>query len=70
METNEAKIERILRVVLGPVLIYAGIAQIVTTGVLTYVIALFGLTMFTTGVIGYCPLYTVIGINNYKVKEK
>ena len=63
-------VERILRAVLEPVLIYVGMVQIVTTSVLTYVIALFGLIMFITGVIGYCPLYTVIGVNTCKVKEK
>ena len=68
METNEATIERIFKIIFGPMLIYAGMAQIVTTSVLTYVIVLFGLIMLITGLIGYCPLYTVIGVNNCKDK--
>lgn len=70
METNEAKVERIFRIVMGPILIYVGMFQILTTSVLTYVIALFGLIMLITGIIGYCPLYTIIGINTCKIKNK
>ncbi len=70
METSEGTVDRVVRIVFGLVLIYVGFAQIVTAGILTYVIATVGLIMLVTGATGHCQLYTLAGINTCKIKTK
>ncbi|HJH31484.1 MAG TPA: DUF2892 domain-containing protein [Methanosarcinaceae archaeon] len=70
METNEGTVDRVVRIVLGLVLIYVGVAQIVTAGILTYIIAVVGLIILVTGVTGHCQLYTFAGINTCTIKDK
>lgn len=67
METNEGTVDRAVRIILGIVLLYAGIAQIVTAGILIYVIAAVGLIMLVIGATGHCQLYTFAGINASKI---
>lgn len=57
MKMNEGKIDRILRVILGLVLI-----SLVFVGPQTpwgWV----GIVPLLTGLVGFCPLYTLIGMN-------
>lgn len=57
MPCNEGKLDRALRVIVGLVLL-----ALVFTGPQTpwgWV----GLVPLLTGIFGYCPLYTVLGIN-------
>ena len=70
METNEGTVDRVVRLIFGLVLIYVGFAQIVTAGILTYVIAVVGLIMLVTGATEHCQLYTFAGINTCKIKTK
>ena len=70
METNEGTVDRAVRIILGLVLLYVGFAQIVTTGILTYVIAVVGLIMLVTGATGHCQLYTFAGMNTGKMRNK
>jgi hypothetical protein len=38
------------------------------SGALAYIVVLIGLVLLITGIIGYCGLYTIIGINTLKKK--
>lgn len=67
METNEGTVDRVIRVILGSVLII-GPMQIGLSGALAIIMMLIGLILLITGTIGYCGLYTVIGINTLKKK--
>lgn len=56
MKTNEGTVDRLLRVVAGLALI--GLAATGTVGPWGYL----GVVPLLTGAIGWCPLYTVLGI--------
>ena len=58
MKTNEGGLDRILRVVVGLVLI--GLVLNGTIGAWGWV----GLVPLATGAIGWCPLYTLFGWNS------
>ena len=57
MKTNEGTLDRALRVVAGLALI--GLAATGTVGAWGYL----GVVPLLTGAVGFCPLYTVLGIN-------
>ncbi len=62
MLTNEGRMDRILRVVLG-----LGLLSLVFIGPQTawgYV----GIIPLATGVVGFCPLYKVFGLNTCPLK--
>jgi hypothetical protein len=63
MKTNEGTLDRALRVTAGLVLI--GLAATGTVGLWGYV----GLVPLVTGAMGYCPLYTLLGINSCGLKR-
>jgi Protein of unknown function (DUF2892) len=64
MKTNEGGIDRILRIVAGLALI--GLTLTGTIGVWGWV----GVVALATGLIGWCPLYTMLGINSCPMKSK
>ena len=68
MEKNEGTVDRVIRVILGFILIYIGAMQMGLSGALAYIVVLIGLILLITGTTGYCGLYTVIGINTLKKK--
>ena len=55
---NEAGWDRIVRVILGIVLIYLGWSDVVQ-GSLGTVLMIIGLIPLLTGLIGWCPLYSL-----------
>jgi hypothetical protein len=57
---NEGMIDRALRVVLGVALMVIGFAVIGGTG--GTIVGIVGLVPLLTGVVGWCPLYSVLGI--------
>lgn len=59
--TNEHNIERVIRVVLGLVLI--SLVFIGPQSVWGWV----GVVPLATGLVGFCPLYKVLGINTCKI---
>ena len=64
MKPNEGTIDRVLRVVVGH-----GILSLAFVGPQTpwgYV----GLVPMATGLIGFCPLYAMLGINTCSVKAR
>lgn len=57
MKTNEGKVDRILRVIVG-----LGLISLVFVGPQT-LWGLVGLVPLLTGVIGFCPLYKLFGFD-------
>ena len=64
MKTNEGGIDRIVRIVAGLVLI--GLAYTGTVGMWGYI----GVVPLATGLIGWCPVYTMLGMNTCPMKSK
>lgn len=62
MKTNEGTIDRALRVLAGLVLI--ALAATGTVGVWGWI----GVVPLATGLIGWCPAYTLLGINTCPMK--
>ncbi len=65
MKTNESLLDRIIRVVLGVVLVviaYLG----VLTGTWQWVAYVVGAIALITGIVGFCPLYAVFGFQTKK----
>lgn len=62
MKANVGGIDRILRVVVGLVLI--GLAFTGTIGVWGYI----GVVPLLTAVLGFCPAYTLLGLNTCPLK--
>jgi len=61
-KTNEGSVDRIVRVALG--LAVLSLAFVGPQSPLGYI----GIVPIVTGLIGWCPLYTVLGINTCGVK--
>jgi hypothetical protein len=68
MEKNAGTIDRVVRVVIGIVLLYA-VATGMVTGIVMYVAGLLGIMMLVTAALAYCPLYPVMKIDTAS-KEK
>jgi len=62
MGTNEGVLDRVLRITIALVALLAGLALGIhsVTGIVLLVVAAI---MFLTGVVGFCPLYTIFRIN-------
>ncbi len=63
MKTNEASWDRIVRVMAG--LILLGLAATNAVGWWGWL----GIIPLATGAIGWCPLYTVLGMNTCPMKK-
>lgn len=63
MKTNVGGIDRVLRIVLGLVLI--GLAATGTVGVWGWI----GVVPLATAAMGFCPLYTVLGFSTCPAKR-
>jgi len=71
MTKNEGSVDRIVRVVLGVVLIVW--AYVIGQGqwsTWSWILGIVGLIALVTGIIGWCGLYAVLGINTCKVPKK
>ena len=64
MKLNVGAVDRILRIVLGVVLI--GLAATGTVGWWGYI----GVVPLVTGLFRFCPLYSVVGMNTCSVQNK
>lgn len=62
---NEASWDRIVRVILGLVLLYLWLGNVLS-GVVAVVLGIIGIVLIVTGVIGFCPLYRLIGFATKK----
>lgn len=63
MKTNEGTIDRALRVIVGLVLIALAVTG--TVGVWGWI----GIVPIATGLIGWCPAYTLLGVNTCGLKS-
>jgi len=59
MKLNEGTFDRVVRVVLGVVLLYLGIMSV--AGIWGIVLDILGAIFLITGVVGFCPLYKLLG---------
>lgn len=65
MKVNEASWDRIARVVLGAVLLFLGFGSTIS-GALGVIVGIFGVVLVVTGLVGFCPLYTLFKIDTNK----
>ncbi len=56
---NEANLDRVIRIVLGIILLGLGWAGVVTGG-LGLFLKIIGFVPLITGLVGWCPLYAVL----------
>ncbi|WLF84766.1 DUF2892 domain-containing protein [Moraxella sp. ZY210820] len=64
MKRNLGQIDKIVRIILGLVILALVFTQVIGWW------GLIGLIPLVTGVINFCPLYHLLGINTCKVKLK
>ena len=64
MKTNEGSLDRVLRVVVGLVLL--GLTLSGSIGVWGWI----GVVPLATGAVGMCPLYTLLGLNTCPAQRK
>lgn len=62
MKVNEGLLDRVLRVVGGLALLALGLFQ-VWSGAWMWVAVILGAILLVTGLVGFCPLYTLLKIN-------
>ncbi len=62
---NEAGWDRIVRVVLGLILIYLWLGGVLS-GTVAIVLGIIGIILLVTGIVGFCPLYRVLGFATKK----
>jgi len=62
MEKNVGSVDRIVRIVIGIILLYAAATGMVS-GILMYVAGLLGIVMLVVAACAYCPLYPIMKIN-------
>jgi hypothetical protein len=65
MKANESTLDRIIRVVVGIILLALSFSNAVTGG-LGIVFIVLGAVALLTGVVGFCPLYMLLKINTKK----
>ncbi|MCL4859318.1 MAG: DUF2892 domain-containing protein [Caldilineaceae bacterium] len=58
---NETMVDRIIRVVVGALLIYAWYAML-APGIMAIAALIIGIVLVITGLVGWCPLYSLFGI--------
>ena len=65
MKANEGTVDRIIRAVLGVVMLWAGLWPLngLQAAVLGIVVAVLGLILLVTALTGYCALYRLFGIS-------
>ena len=68
MKMNEGTLDRVVRVVIGIVLIVIG-AMVVDAGVARWVLVVIGAIALATGIIGWCGLYAALGCSTKKAAE-
>jgi hypothetical protein len=66
MKTNEGTLDRTLRVALGLVLTGFGFAFV--QGTIGIVVGAIGFVPLLTGLVGWCPIYTLLKIDTLKVR--
>lgn len=66
--TNEAGWDRALRILLGLVMIYLG-WFVIGDGLIGAVFKIFGFLPLITGLLGWCPFYSLLGFASKKIRR-
>ncbi len=70
MKINEGTVDRVIRVVAGFLLLAVGLLNVVGVVVMPLWLALVldavGAILLVTGIVGFCPLYTLFRLNTGK----
>jgi len=61
-EKNVGMIDRVIRIIFGIILMYLFVGNMVAAP-WSYLVALIGLILLVTGIVGTCPLYSILGMN-------
>jgi hypothetical protein len=69
MVRNEGTVDRVVRVVLGVVLVAAW-AFGGLSGTLAVVLGVIGIVLIGTGAVGFCPIYRLLGMSTCPVPAK
>ncbi len=64
MKRNEGTADRVIRVLLGIILLYLATAKL--SGTLAVILGVIAVILLVTGVTGFCALYKVLGVNTAK----
>jgi hypothetical protein len=56
---NEDTVDRIIRAVLGVIVLFSGMAGFLGTGLGMWVAYILGAILLVTGIVGFCPLYAI-----------
>ena len=67
--TNQSPLDRTLRILVGLAMLFAGFAHLVT-GVWGIALQVFGWVPLITGLLGWCPVYAILGISTKKDRER
>lgn len=67
-EVNEGGVDRGVRVTLGIAMILIGFTGVVG-GTLGTVLGILGFVLLITGMMGWCPLYAVMGVKTCRAKQ-
>lgn len=67
MKKNMGALDRILRIIVAVVLALLYFSKVVT-GTLGIIFLVIALVFLLTSIIGFCPLYTIIGVSTRKEK--
>jgi hypothetical protein len=65
MKMNESNVDRIIRAVVGVVLLYLGLGGVLV-GALAIVADALGVVLLLTGAVGFCPLYAIFKFSTLK----
>ena len=61
MKINEGTVDRVIRGVVGAILLVVGL--VLVKGTIGIVLDVLGAILLVTGVVGFCPLYTLFRVN-------
>ena len=64
MKNNMGNLDREVRIVIGLLLVGAG--ALLWSGLLQIVAVVIGIVLLLTSLVGYCPLYSLLGIDTSK----
>ena len=65
MKLNESNVDRIIRVVVGIVLLFLGFGGTLS-GATAVIADVIGVVLLLTGVVGFCPLYAMLKLSTLK----
>lgn len=68
MKANEGSTDRIIRVIVGIILIVVGFFVLKAT--LGIILGIIGIVLLLTGAVGFCALYPLLKINTSKKAEE